>query len=444
MKRFNLSKISLHDLLVVGLPLILLVALGFWMASRFVQPGPPHHVVISTGAAGGAYHVFAERYRDILAKNGITLELRPSSGSIENVGRLKSDDSDVDIAFVQAGVVHEDEDSELISLGNIYYEPVWVFYSGTPTMDRLTQFRGKRIATGGESSGTQLLALQLLIASGFTTDDPNLLTLSGDAALAALQKGDVNAVFFIAAPEAPAIQQLLQVPGIKLMSFTQAEAYARRVPALSVVTLPEGGVDLVNNIPAHDTLLIAPTAHLVARAKLHPALITLLAKVLKEVHGGPGLFGKNGEFPAFRDQDFPVSADAERYYKSGPPFLQRYLPFWLAVFVDRAFVMVIPLIVLLIPALRYMPTLYAWRIRSRIFRLYGELKFLESEIRRQHTREAALDLAKRLDAIEELANARPIPLSYTGELYELRTHINLVRGVLARATTEQRDLNPVT
>jgi len=440
MKRFNLSKISPHDLLVVGLPVILLVVLGFWIASRFVQPGPPRHVVISTGAASGAYHLFAERYREILAKNGITLELRPSSGSIENIGRLKSDDSGVDIAFVQAGVVQEDEDSELMSLGNVYYEPVWVFYRGEQTLDRLTQLHDKRIAIGGESSGTQLLALQLLIASGFTTDDKNLLTLSGDASLAALQNGEVDAVFFIAAPEALAIEQLLQLPGVKLMSFTQAEAYARRLPYLSVVSLPEGGVDLVKNIPPRDTLLVAPTAHLVARARLHPALVSLLAQVLKEVHGRPSLFAKSGEFPSFRDHDFPLSEEAERYYKSGAPFLQRYLPFWIAVFVDRAFVLLIPLIALLIPALRFMPTLYSWRIRSRIVKLYGELKFLEGEIRRhaalqgtpKFAAEGAPEFAKRLDAIEEKANARPIPLSYTNELYELRSHINLVRDVLAR------------
>ncbi len=432
MRRFNLAKISLRDLLLVGLPVLLLVVIGFWIASRFVQPGPPRHVVISTGAASGAYHAFAERYRDILAKNGITLELRSSLGSVENIGRLKSDDAGVDIAFVQAGVTQEDEDSELMSLGNVYYEPVWVFYRGAQTLDRLTQFRGKRIAIGGEGSGTQLLVLQLLIASGFATDDKNLLALSGDASLVALKKGEVDAVFFISAPEAPVIQQLLQVPDAKLMSFTQAEAYARRIPSLSVVTLPEGGIDLVKNIPPHDTLLVAPTAHLVARANLHPALVSLLAQVLKEVHGRPSLFAKSGEFPAFRDHDFPVSEDAERYYKSGPPFLQRYLPFWIAVFVDRAFVLLIPLIAILIPALRFMPALYAWRIRSRIFRLYGELKFLENEIRRDYSPETAPDFAKRLDAIEEKANARPIPLSYTNELYELRSHINLVREVLAR------------
>jgi TRAP transporter TAXI family solute receptor len=432
MRRFLVPQASLRDLLATIGPLVLLILAGFWIAYQFVEPAPPRKLVISTGSPGGAYHAFAQRYRDILARNDIQLELRPSSGSIENLGRLKDDNSGVDIAFVQAGITQEDEDSDLVSLGNVYYEPVWVFYRGKRVLDRLTQLRGQRVAIGGESSGTQLLALQLLIASGFATDTAGLVSLGGAEAEAALKKGEVDAVFFIAAPEATAIQHLLRLPGVKLMSFAQAEAYAKRLPFLSLVKLPGGGIDLVKEVPARDTLLVAPTAHLVARDSLHPALVSLLAQALVEVHGKPGLFNQSGEFPAFRDHDFPHNADAARYYKSGPPFLQRYLPFWLAVLADRLVVLLIPLFALLIPASRLVPTIYAWRIRSRIYRCYGELKFLERDIRLKFAPDKAEEYLKRLDRIEEEANARPIPLSYTNELYTLREHIELVRGTLAR------------
>lgn len=432
MRRFRISAISLRDLLATAGPAVALVIAGFWVAYQFVAPAPPKSLVISTGSLTGAYHAFAGRYRDILARNDIRLEVRTSSGSIENLRALKNDDSGVDIAFVQAGIAQEDEDSELASLGNVYYEPVWVFYRGGQVLDRLTQLRGKRIAIGGEGSGNQLLALQLLLASGFQTDSPGLIPLGGEAAEAALRKGEVDAVFFIAAPEAPAVQHLLQVPDIRLMSFAQADAYTKRLPFLSVVRLPRGGVDIVKDIPARDTLLVAPTAHLAARDALHPALVSLLAQALTEVHGQAGLFHKAGEFPTFRDHDFPRSDEAERHYKSGPPFLQRYLPFWLAVFADRIGVMLIPLFALLIPASRIVPLLYSWRVRSRIYRWYGELKYLEHDIRQHFATDRVGDFMDRLDRIEEQANARPVPLAFTNELYILREHINLVRGTLAR------------
>ncbi|MBA3904296.1 MAG: C4-dicarboxylate ABC transporter substrate-binding protein [Rhodocyclaceae bacterium] len=439
MRRIGIPRISLHDLLATAGPVVLLVIAGFWIAYQFVEPAPPRRVVISTGSPGGAYHAFAERYRGILARNDIRLEIRPSSGSIENLQRLKSDDSGVDIAFVQAGIAQEGEDSELVSLGNLYYEPVWVFYRDGQTLDRLSQLKGKRVAVGGEGSGTQLLALQLLIASGFETDEPGFVTLGGDAAESALEKGEVDAVFFIAAPEATTIQRLLRIPGVKLMNFAQADAYTKRLPFLSVVKLPEGGIDLVRNIPPHDTLLVAPTAHLVARYDLHPALASLLAQVLLEVHGKPGLFSRAGEFPTFRDNDFPHSDVAQRNFKSGPPFLQRYLPFWVAVFVDRLVVMLIPLFALLIPASKIVPALYAWRIRSRIYHGYGELKYLENDIRQHFDADKIGEYMEKLDRIEEKANVRPIPLSFTSELYALREHINLVRGALVRQQAKMRE-----
>ena len=437
MRRLGIPKISLRDLLATAGPAALLVVAGFWLAYQFVEPAPPKHLLISSGAPDGAYHAFAERYRDILARNGIRLEIRASSGSIENMSRLKDEASGVDIAFVQAGIAQEDEDSELVSLGNVYYEPVWVFYRGGRTLDRLTQLKGKRVAVGGENSGTQLLALQLLIASGFEPDEPGLVTLGGEAAEAALQKGEVDAVFFIAAPEAAAIQRLLRIADIRLMNFAQAEAYTRRLPYLSVVKLPEGSADLVRNLPPSDTLLVAPTAHLVARTSLHPALASLLAQALVEVHGKPGLFNRSGEFPAFRDSDFPHSDVAQRYYKSGPPFLRRYLPFWVAVLADRLIVMLIPLFALLIPAARFAPTLYAWRIRSRIYRSYGELKYLEQDIQKNFNAEKTGEYMEKLDRIEAQANVRPIPLAFTSELYSLREHINLVRDTLLRRQAKQ-------
>jgi hypothetical protein len=435
MRRITVSSLSLRDLAVTAGPALLLVVAGFWIAYQFVEPAPPRHLVISTGLPDGAYHGFAKRYAEILARSGIELRIRQSGGSIDNLGRLKDEDSGVDAAFVQAGIAQEDHDSELVSLGNVCYEPAWVFYRGSQVVDRLAQLKGKRIAIGGEASGTQLLSLQLLLASGFETDTAGLRAVGGEAAETALKDGEVDAVLFVAAAEAEGVQRLLRRPGVRLMNFAQAEAYTRRLPFLSVVTLPRGGVDLVTDNPQRDSMLLAPTAHLVVRRSRQPALASLLAQALAEVHGKPGQLHRAGEFPSFRDQDFPHSAEAARYYKSGPPFLQRYLPFWAAIFVDRLVVMLIPLIALLIPASRIVPTLYSWRIRSRIYRWYGELKYLERDIHQHFSAERVAEFMERLDRIEEQANARQTPLAFTNEVYILREHVNLVRGALARKRT---------
>lgn len=429
--------ISIRDLLATAWPIVLITAIGFVIAYQFVQPAPPRRITITTGGETGAYYAYAKRYAELLAVNGITLEIKTSAGSAQNLERLKNGEADV--ALVQGGIqdVASEDTANLVSLGSVSYEPVWVFYRNDRRLDRLHQLDGRRIAVGEEGSGIRGLALQLLEANEIAGNAPNLSPVTGLNAAEELQQSRIDATFVVAAPEAPVVQVLLRSPGVRVMSFSQADAYTRRFPFLSRIVLPRGVVDLVRDTPPRDTVLLATTANVVVRDDLHPALASLFLQAMSEVHGKSGFFHAAGEFPAYRDRTFELSADAARYYKSGPSFLQRYLPFWLAVLVERLFVLVVPVVVLLLPLLRLAPSVYSWRVRSKIFRCYGDLKFMENEIRQHYDAARHNEYLARLDRIEEDAYSRNIPLAFSDLLYTLREHINLVRQKLQHLQSGQ-------
>lgn len=405
------------------------LGLAFWLLFSVARPAPPRTVTMVTGEPGGAYAHFAEHYRAALAREGIDLVLVPSSGSVENLRRLKTDPA-VELGFIQSGIADEPESEDLALIASMYVEPVWVFHRVNERLERLTQLKSRRVGTGSAGSGTQLLSLQLLSLTGVPVDAQGLMTLDGNASAEALIDGSLDAAFLVAAPQAPAVTRLLAQPAIGLLDLAHAEAYARRLPHLTPLRLPAGTINLETVNPPEDVRLLGVTANLVARADLHPAIVSLLLQIGREIHGKPGLFQRTGEYPALRTRDLPPHPAAQRFFDSGPPFLQRYLPFWLAVLADRLIVALLPVIAILVPLMRLTPMVYAWRMRSRIYRWYGELKFLEREVKGPLATGQLEDSLARLDRIEAKASGRPIPLAFSNELYTLREHIQLVRGIL--------------
>lgn len=441
MAKIKAGLISLRDLFATAWWIFLIAGIGFVVAFQFVQPAPPRHVVMTSGGESGAYYQFAKRYAAILARSGITLEVLTSEGSVQNLDRLKS--GEAQIGFVQGGVIEPvdesriDEEPEnwgLLSLGSMFYEPVWVFYQGE-TIERLSELRGKRIAIGQEGSGIRQLA-QRLLEDNDVDFRQNTVPISGLDAAEELQQGRIDAAFIIAAEHAPVVQVLLRSPGIKLMNFSQSFAYERRYPFLTRLTMPQGVADLVLDIPPVDTRVLAPTASLVVRDDLHPALQNLLLQAARQIHGKPGFFQTANEFPSYMDGMLPLSSEAERFFKSGPPFLQRYLPFWLAVLVDRLIVLLVPVIALLIPLLRVAPAIYSWRVKSKVFRCYGELKFLEDDLKNHYDPARLAEYRERLDALDEEAAELHVPLGFTDLVYTLREHVNLVRSILDKKERE--------
>ncbi len=434
MIRKKFRDLSRRNFWLTVIPVAVVVLTVFVFAFRFIEPAPPDTIVVSTGAVDSGYHMFALRYKEILARDGVKLELRPSAGAQENVSRLLDDKSDVEVGFLQGGSAFAVNAPDLVSLGSIYYEPLWVFYRGTEIHD-FGGLRGKKLAIGPEESGTRALALQLLAVNATVMPPTALLPENGQQANELLLQGNLDAVFMVAPPESPVVEQLVSAPGIRLLSLDRAEAYTRRFPALTRLTLPQGVFDFVKNVPAHDVTLISPTANLLAVDGLHPALAYLLMRAASEIHGGAGLLHKAGDFPAPLNSEFPLSAEAQRYYKAGPPFLQRYLPYWAAVLVDRLWITLLPVLVLLVPLGRMLPTVYRWRVRSRIYRWYARLKEVELELDEDAAPEKLTELLGRLDQIERAVNRINTPLAYSDNLYAFRQNVNLVRQQVKEALT---------
>jgi hypothetical protein len=421
-------KFSREYLLFVVVPAILVVAATLLFFYFLVRPGPPRTIVMTAGSEGGAYLAYAERYRELLARQGITLKVLPSDGSLENLERLANPGFRVDIGFVQGGAAKGNDLSGLVSLGALYYEPLWVFHRGEIPSDKGKALRDRRLAVGAPGSGTRKVVLDLLAANGVDGSNAELLDLGGTAAAAAIKEGEADAAFFFASPNAPVIQDLLRTKGIHLIAMVRAEAYPIHFPLLSVVRLPAGGIDLAENIPPRDVNLLADVAQLVARESLHPALIGPLLEVARKVHGGHGVFEHAGEFPSPREGDIPMSGDAVRYYKSGLPFLYRHLPFGAASIATRAALLLIPILGMLFPLTKIVPPVYQWRMRSRIYRWYGDLMALEADLRNDPDPGRRSEYLDRLSWIDgQIDNTRP-PLSFAQERYALRMHADTVRA----------------
>lgn len=421
-----------RDALMVGLPAAALLAAAVWFALHYAQPAPPRRIGFAAGAAGGAYERFAQRYRDLLARDGVTLDLVATGGAVDNVVRLADPASGLHAGLVQGGVSLTAQAPGLVSLGQVAIEPLWGFCKGPP-VDRLPALRGRALAVGAPGSGTRHLVLDLLATNELTDGDVRLVDSGGMQAAAALTGGKVDCAFLVSAPEAEAVRALLRAPGVSLMHFARADAYARRLHFLSAVTLPEGTVDLARNIPPRDTRLVAAATEILVQRDLHPAIQMLLLQAAREVHGEGGLFHRPGELPRAEVVDFPLSDDALRYYRSGRPFLQRYLPFWVANLIDRLLVLGLPILAVAFPLFRVVPPLYRWRVRRRIYRWYGELMFIDHAVRGVAAESERRELANRISAIERAVDALEPPLAYADQLYALRQHIDYVRERVARA-----------
>ncbi|MFL5395520.1 MAG: TAXI family TRAP transporter solute-binding subunit [Myxococcales bacterium] len=428
--RLTVSRTSFRDLAVTFGPLVLAVLVAVWIAFQFVRPAPPHTIVMTSGAEGSSFQFNAEKYRAILAKQGVTLKVLPSQGSLENLKRLADPKFNVDIGFVQGGLSTLVDTSRLVSLGSVSYLPVFVFYRMPNRINFLSELDGKRIAIGREGSGARVLAETLLKGNGIEAGGKTqLLALEGKAAQNALMNGQADAIFLAGdSATRETMREMLHSTDVRLFDVEQGDGYVRRFRYLTKIDLPPGSIDLGKNLPAEVLTLVAPTVELLARSDLHPALSDILIEAAREVHGRATLLQKAGEFPAPLEHEYKISDDAARYYKSGKSFAYKHLPFWLASLVDRAVVLLVPLAVLLIPGLRLAPMLYRWRLSGRIYRRYGELMALERVAFAQATAEQRADLLRRLDEIEKRVITLKLPGSFADQLYVLRQHIQFVRS----------------
>ena len=390
---------------------------------------PPGEIVMATGPVGGAYQEVGEQYKGALQRSGEHLRLVASAGSVENLALLLDPRSGVNIALIQGGTIRKDEAPELESLGALFYEPLWIFHRGEWRGLTVESVRGRRVSIGPPGSGTSTLSLELLKRNDLDKQVGELLALQPQAAAEKLLAGEIDVAFIIASWDAPAVQRLLADERVSLADVSRADAYIALYPFLSKVTVPAGVGDLAKHLPPKDVTLLAPTASLVVRKDLHPAIQYLLLSTALQIHSGVGIFHRAGHFPMAEGVDLPLSDVAVQFYKSGQPFLQKALPFWMASLVGRLLLLLIPIFGVLYPMARFLPELYNWLMRSRISRLYGELKFLENEITANGSADSR-DLTARLNKLEKEANDLNVPIAYVTMVYLLREQVAIVRDQL--------------
>lgn len=443
--RTKVTRVSWLELAQTLGPILLLVALGVFLALHVGGPAPPRSITIASGPKGSNFAGVAERYRQFLKRNGIELKVIQTQGSLENLTRLSDPKSHIDIALVQSGLTVDtpqsglsdsNESSDLVSLGSVFYQPLSIFYRSPKPLSRLSDLQGTRIAIGPEGSGAHALALALLKANGIEPGGATQLTSDeGEGARKALLKRQVDAIFLTGdSASGTTIREMLHTDGVRLFDFEQADGYARRFPYLNKLVVPAGTFDLGENLPATQINLLAPTVELLAHEDLHPALVDLLIEAAEEVNGRASLMQAAGQFPTPTLHTWPVSDEAARYYRSGNKGLAyRYLPFWMASLVNRLVVLLVPIFVVLIPGLRFLPALYRWRVASKIHRRYGELMAVEREALGSMSDDRRKVLLERLDEVERSVISHRMPGSIAEQAYILREHIHFVRKNMGRS-----------
>ena len=423
--------LSLRDLVLSVGPFVALAMGLLLLAYTWLDPIPPKQVTLATGPAQSAYDEFGKRYAQALAGFGIEVKLIPSEGAAQNLAWLR--EGRVDLGFVQGGIAGTPSESEpeLLSLGSLFVEPLWLFYRSAKPLNALSDVSPLRLNVGAPGSGVPRLMERLFDLNRMEPANLKLSQLTQTPATVAFLEGELDALLFASAPESPMVQMLLQTPGVRLMNFAQNEAYSRRFSFLTAVTLPRGVVDLASDIPPQNVQLIATTTTLLARPNVHPALVQLFSQTAQQLHGDAGWFSRTREFPNASHTEFALSAEAQRVIANGTPLLQRYLPFAYANLIERMWLAMGLILAVLLPLSRILPPLYQFRIRSRVFRWYGQLRDIEQ---RASQKTAPLDhLLIELNHLEARVEKIAVPLSYADELYALRDHIDLVRAKLTQA-----------
>ncbi|HVS22863.1 MAG TPA: TAXI family TRAP transporter solute-binding subunit [Gammaproteobacteria bacterium] len=411
----------------LSVALAVLLAAGVLVGVRLLYP-PVKVLVMTTGTAGDAYDVLGQRYQEILAREGIELKLEPSAGAVENLRRLNDPHSGVSVGFSQGGLTNARDSPDLVSLGTMFYEPLWFFCRGDGCGRRVGDLRGKKISIGPEGSGTRALADRLLALNGFDAGAVERLGFGAADSAEPLLRGDIDAAAMVASWSTPAVRRLLASMDTEPLDFPRADAYIALYPYLTKLTVPAGVGNMAANRPPADVRVLALTASLLVRKDMDPALQYVLLDAATQIHSGADIFAKASQFPAPEAGDLPVSADAREFYKSGRPFFQRYLPFRLAQLAGRLLIVLVPLVGIVYPLLRFAPALYSWSMRRRIFQLYGELKLIEADLE-AHPSDSA-SLLRRLDHLEERADHLRVPLAFAQILYHMRSHIGLARARL--------------
>jgi TRAP transporter TAXI family solute receptor len=407
-----------------------------WLAFGIFFPAPPTKIAIAGSFKGGHFESLALRYKDLLAQAHVEVDVRTTEGSVENLKLLNDPHSGVQIAFMQEGITNAQQAPDLLSLGRIDYQVLWLFYPADETFSDLTQLKGKRVALGPLGSGTRIVAEKILRVSGVTSENTTLLNLTPQEAVGELKEGVIDALFLSFSPDSQILHSLLEYPNFRLLSLTDAEALTRIFPFLARLVLPRGLFDYEKKIPANDVILIATTNVVLVRKEIHPAIIRLLAQTIAEVHSAPGVFQRTGEFPLQTDPEFPVAEEALDFYKNGPSLLNRYLPFWITNYVKRTLAVVFAAIAIIVPIFSYAPQLGKWFVEYRLRALYRRLRTIEVNLQKSTTVQGIVALEDELESLDRETIAFGVPMRNSALYFLIKSHLHLVHNRLRKRHTE--------
>ena len=424
--------------------LFVILIIALWIA----DPAPPRHIWVATGPTGSSNEALGKKYASYFAERGVTLHLVPTEGSVENVLRLQDAQDKVMAGFVMAGAApHHAKGVQ--TLGSINYQPLWCFYrspSPLPIQQRESLILGHSVNMGTPNSGTHMLMEKLLALNGFSKDQPHFKQYPDDQAINMLREGTLESMCIVDTYESPNVQKLLKIEGLQLSQYERAEAYARMVPAIEMVTIPEGALDLATNRPATSFPMITTTTEILIDERLHPAIQTLFLMAARDINGKESFFSKEGEFPVFMDSTQNRSKEAEIFYEKGTPILMEVLPFWMAEFIRRLVVTLLPFFVMAYPVIRSMPNYHKNRVRGKINRMYGSLKFFEQSLVTGYDPGQKAQYLAQLDGMERDALGMKVPKSVASDYYTLRSSIDFVRNCVLRDSynVHAAPMQPVT
>jgi TRAP transporter TAXI family solute receptor len=424
--------------LIKGLAVSICMVGVSWLVLEYLVPAPPTEITIATGSPSQTYEAIGKKYREILGRSNVNVVVRNTPGAIDNLKLLNDPNSGVQVAIVQGGVGDRDKYPNLISLGRVTYQFFWIFYRGAETLSDLRQLKGKRVALGLVGSGGRVLAEDILKLGGVDSNTTTLLGRTVSEATNDLNAGRIDAMFLTIAADSPLLRTLLTTPDVKLMSLSRAEALPRIYPYVVRIVVPQGLFDWNNNIPSTDVSIVATTLNVMVRKDFHPAVIGLLAQAMVETHSRAGIFQQAGEFPTQIDPEYPVSEIARDFYRDGPSFLNRYLPFWMTSYAKRTIAVLVAIFAIVLPLFNYVPKLYRWHFRERILKLYRRLRAIDRKLHSELTESQLTDLQRNLESIERAAGTLGVPNRFSDLFFSFKIHIDLTRTRLAARLVEVR------
>lgn len=417
--------------------LVIAFFVAVFLVIFYLDPFPSKHIYFATSYPSSDWHNFVKKTTVALDEKGIDVTLIDTDGAVDNVIRLNNPKDKVNVAFSYGAALNYDQIHGIFSLGSLFYEPVWIFYRKNKINDlkSMKDLANYKVGLGPAKSGSFTIAKKLLLDLDVDiTKNSNFVSSSFVDIHKKFLKGDLDVIIIVSTYLDPIVQNLMREPKVALYSFSNAKAYERKYNYLEAVNIPAGSIDLLNQIPPKDIELISTTASLVVRKDLHPDLQLALLMTIKEVIGSSSslFFAKRNEFPAYVDPSIPISPIARRFYDYGPPHTAQYLPYWLAGFFERSWLLILALFAIIYPLTKLNIHLRKFRFTLKERPHYEELLVMEKRLCTEKLSQIEKQqFLNDLDKMNKHAIEVGVPVGEEADHFNFLNAINLMRIKIA-------------